>query len=118
MLNRLPKELPPFAELVRDIGNPTSHELAAALGVSERTIRRWMTKEAPRNAGLCLWWLSCEGHNVWDSEMQNRTALALATNSALWREVRLLRQTAFAFEGTNAAALDDERGPRRLSLVR
>ncbi len=118
MLNRLPKDPPPFADLVRDLGSPNDRSLGRALGVSSRTVRRWMSGKAPRSAVLSLWWLSQEGHTTWDAEMANRTSLALATNAALWRELGSLRQTALAFDGTATIALDNEQRPRRLSLVR
>lgn len=91
MLNRLPREVPSFAELVQEIGSPKPAALAKALGVSTRTIARWMKGKAPRTARLSLWWMSHQGHSEWDAEMANRTELVHATNDALWREVRALR---------------------------
>lgn len=102
MLNRLPREAPSFAELVREIGSPPPALVARALGVSERTVRRWTAGKAPRTARLCLWWLSCEGHSAWSAEMANRTQLALATNAALWQEVGSLRRS-LALQGTATA---------------
>jgi transcriptional regulator with XRE-family HTH domain len=118
MLNRLPKDPPKFADLVRDLGSPKDLAISRALGVSERTVRRWMRGKAPRSAVLSLWWLSQEGHSTWDAEMHNRTCLAIQTNEALWREIGELRAAVAALDGTKASQLDDERRPRRLSLVR
>ncbi len=118
MLNRLPKETPTFAELRRDLGNPKACELSKALGVSRRTIDRWTEGGSPRAARLALWWLSQWGHSAWDCEMQNRTALAVQTNEALWREVRMLRSRTPAFEGATQAELDDEGWPRRFAVRR
>lgn len=113
MLNRLPREAPSFAELVRDIGSPKPAALAKALDVSERTIHRWMRGKAPRAARLSLWWLSFEGHSTWDAEMANRTALALATNDSLWRAVGELRRKVDGLEDTNSSALCLDISPRR-----
>jgi len=88
MLNRLPKFAGNLPDLLADIGNPKPAAIAKALDVSERTVQRWMRTGAPRTALLSLWWLSREGHSVWDAEMFNRTQLALATNKALWRLVK------------------------------
>lgn len=92
MLNRLPKDPGTWADLVAQIGAPSAAQIARALGVSRRTVERWNREEAPRHARLCLWWLSHEGHSVWDSEMANRTALAFQVKNALWREVSRLSQ--------------------------
>ncbi|WP_165794455.1 helix-turn-helix domain-containing protein [Kinneretia aquatilis] len=81
-----------MADLLADIGNPSAHEIAKKLGVSRRTADRWRTEKAPRIARLALWWLSREGHSVWDCEMATRTQMAIQTNEALWREVRQLRE--------------------------
>lgn len=57
--------------------------LAARLGVSPRTIRRWINGKAPRVASLSLWWLSRQGYSEWECEMERRAyypaALARAT---------------------------------------
>lgn len=66
MINRLPRWLPTFAELIEDLGlRPETHPaVARALGVSERTIRRWIAGKAPRVARLSLWWLSRYGYSA------------------------------------------------------
>jgi len=92
MLNRLPKEPGPWRELLRQIGNPDAAKIARALGVSTRTVQRWNRGEAPRAARLSLWWLSHEGHSVWDCEMHERTRLATSLNAAMWRELGTLRK--------------------------
>jgi hypothetical protein len=92
MLNRLPKYPGTWPEILADVGNPNAAKIAAALGVSRRTVDRWNDTEAPKIARLSLWWLSREGHSVWDCEMAARTQLAIGTNEALWREVRQLRE--------------------------
>ncbi|MFH7043960.1 hypothetical protein ABT392_16810 [Paucibacter sp. JuS9] len=94
MLNRLPKWPGELAEILADIGNPPAAKIAKALGVSKRTVERWKHGKTPRVALLSLWWLSREGHSVWDCEMQNLTALTAATNAALWQTVKYGRQDA------------------------
>lgn len=74
MLNRLPTMMPTLAEMVGDIGNPKPAVLAKALGVSPRTVHRWLQAEeaAPRCALLAIFWLTrwgmslayCEAHNL------------------------------------------------------
>jgi transcriptional regulator with XRE-family HTH domain len=103
MLQKLPKQTPAFSELVADLGSHKREQIARALGVSRRTIDRWMKSGAPRTACLALWWLSREGHSFWDAEMQNRTALALQTNDALWRKVRSLESANRARASANDA---------------
>jgi hypothetical protein len=90
MLNRLPSDPGSFEELLQDLGLRPSDtpRIARSLGVSETTIWRWKRSGAPRIARLALWWLSREGHSVWDCEMHNRTVLALKTNDALWRRLK------------------------------
>ncbi|WIT11129.1 hypothetical protein PFX98_19820 [Paucibacter sediminis] len=91
MLNRLPKDPGNLAQLMADLGHPSCARIAKALGVSVRTVERWKRGKTPRVALLSLWWLSREGHSVWDCEMSNRTRLAIQTNEALWRELRRSR---------------------------
>ncbi|MFN3812168.1 MAG: helix-turn-helix domain-containing protein [Roseateles asaccharophilus] len=89
MLNRLPSDTGSFEDLLADLGLGPSDtaRIARALGVSESTVWRWKRSGAPKTARLALWWLSREGHSMWDAEMANRTQLAAATNAALWRRV-------------------------------
>lgn len=91
MLNKLPKRPGTLADLLADLGDPSNLEIARALGVSARTVQRWRAGRAPRMALLSLWWLSREGHSLWDCEMERRTRIALTQADALWREVRRLR---------------------------
>lgn len=93
MLNRLPRYTGSFAELLDNLGLTLKDapRIAKALGVSARTIYRWWPDKAPRSALLSLWWLSREGHSTWDSEMANRTALAIGYADALRRELAQAR---------------------------
>lgn len=76
MLNHLPKHLPPFAELLADLGPVEPSKVANALGISERTLRRYMAGKAPRIARLSLWWLSWNGYTTWDEIQRRRYDLA------------------------------------------
>lgn len=83
MLNRLPKYIPPFDELVSEVCPEASCEaIARALGVSVRSVRRWRSCGAPTTARLALWWLSRDGHRTWDAEMGTRSDLAFAVVTA------------------------------------
>ena len=70
---RMPRNLLPLKEMLADIGRPTPKELAKALGVTERTVWRWLSEDsAPRPVLLAIFWLTrwgvseidCEAHNV------------------------------------------------------
>jgi hypothetical protein len=90
MLNRLPKYVGTFDEVCEDLGIAGQYrQIAAALGVHERTVRRWKNHGAPRTALLALWWLSREGYSMWDAEMHNRATLAMQYAAALARDGRL-----------------------------
>lgn len=83
MLNRLPKYIPPFGELLSEVCPDASYEeIAKALGVSVRSVRRWRKCGAPTTARLALWWLSRDGHRTWDAEMGTRSDLAFAVVTA------------------------------------
>jgi predicted DNA-binding transcriptional regulator AlpA len=72
MLNRLPRQLPPLADMLADIGNPTPREIAKALGYSERTVRSWLQSDtAPRAVMLAVFWLTRWGVSSIDAEAQN-----------------------------------------------
>ena len=49
MLNRFPRHIPTFAELLKDslLLRLTNRAIGKAFGVSERTVRRWKCTEAP-----------------------------------------------------------------------
>lgn len=105
MLSRLPKYAGNLSDLLTEIGQPKPAAVAKALGVSERTVQRWIKSGAPRTALLSLWWLSHEGHSNWDAEMFNRTQLAVSTNKALWRALKESRLEAANRPGDQLATL-------------
>ena len=57
MYSEAPKHLPPLAALIEDLGNPSAIVLAKHLGVSKRSVQRWLlTATAPRPVLLALFW--------------------------------------------------------------
>ena len=105
MLNRLPTWLPSFAELLDDMGSPgrNPRAVAAALGVSERTIRRWIAGKAPRTARLSLWWLSRHGYSEWECEMHRRAYLPAALARAAIDEARRASRPRAALDSQSVA---------------
>lgn len=92
MLNRLPRTLPPLSALLDDIGNPAAGAVARALGVTERTLRRWQADDqAPRCAALALFWLTRWGMSATNAEAHNAAVLHAAHARALTDEVARLR---------------------------
>lgn len=72
MLRRLPQQLPPFAMMLDDIGNPSAGHLAKAMGVSEATARRWIAEDAaPRSVLLALFWVTRWGASAADTNAYN-----------------------------------------------
>lgn len=68
MLNRLPRHLPDFGDLLADIGNPSDKAIARAFQVSLRTVQRWHKHGAPRAVCLSLFWLTRWGLSELDSD--------------------------------------------------
>lgn len=66
MLNRYPKHVPTFIELLQDplMKRLTNQAIGRAFGVSERTVRRWKATEAPVSVRVALWVFSCEGLEI------------------------------------------------------
>lgn len=94
MLNRLPKGMPPLDDMLHDIGNPTAKSLAKALGVSQRTVFRWMARgdDAPRVARLAIFWMTQWGQSIVECEAINTARLYVGYVGALQAEVRELRE--------------------------
>lgn len=93
-LARLPRYLPSLAQVLNDLGNPTTEAIAQALGVSVVSVRRWKRTQAPRPALLALWWLSWDGYLEWDEVQRQRYDLArwsLAVQRQHLGEERLIR---------------------------
>lgn len=93
MLNRLPNRMPSFNQMLDNIFNPSPKEVGRALGVDERTVRRWIhDDDAPRTALLSLFWLTSWGMSLADAETFNRAQLAEGMVDCLRRENRRLVQ--------------------------
>lgn len=95
MLHLVPKHVPPLSVMLPDLGSPTAERLSTLLGVSVRTVRRWIAEdEAPRPAGLALWWLTQWGAGSLVQHIEHGEHLARglieslrADNAALRREL-------------------------------
>lgn len=95
MLTQLPKHLPELAEILANLGNPGLDKLSTALGVSTKTVKRYIEHGAPRPVLLSLWSLTSWGHHSLDAELFNAAQLAQLKAAALERRViQLERQIA------------------------
>lgn len=63
---RLPRHLPLLSTMLDQLGHPSAAELAAHLGYSVRTVKRWISADhAPLAAALALYWSTNHGiHNA------------------------------------------------------
>ena len=87
-----PRALPALSQLLPVLGNPTVPELAAHLGVSERTIYTWKARDtAPRAALLALFWESSYGLSTLDAELYNTAMVFKKLSESLNNEVLNLR---------------------------
>lgn len=72
MLQLFPKNVPPLSVLLADIGNPCAQALAGALGVSPRTVQRWIaTDDAPLSCRLALFYLTRWGRSQVNAQAEN-----------------------------------------------
>jgi hypothetical protein len=93
MLNRLPTQTPPLADMLADLGGPSAPDLARALDVHPRTVARWLADDqAPRTACLSVWWLTRWGFSAVDCELWNAAQLAFSERDAWRSEVASLRR--------------------------
>lgn len=91
-LHRLPRQLPPPAVLMADVGSPSARCLASALGVSARTVWRWQLSGAwPRPAHLALFFASRWGWSAVQSDALHAVQLAEALARARADECAALR---------------------------
>jgi len=92
MLMRLPKHVPKLNDLLYDLFNPTVAELAAAMGVSERTAKRWVAEnDAPLSVKLALFWLTKWGMQWTNADLYNEAQLHFSMNSCQARHIRDLK---------------------------
>lgn len=94
---RAPRQLPTLEAMVRDIGQPTAELVAAALGVSVRTVYAWQAADqAPRPAALALFWETQWGRSVVACDAVNGERWARGHVHALEREkATLLARVAY-----------------------
>jgi hypothetical protein len=124
MLNRLPTCTPPLRHMLQDMGNPTPAEVGKALGVSERTVRRWLKQEVPpRLAMLALYWLTPHGMGAVACEAHNAAVMHAGMAACLRSEVarlegQLARLASIAdFGSANDPAREAPVPPPQLELV-
>jgi hypothetical protein len=87
MLHLLPRQLPPLALMLDDIGRPSAAALARTFGVSETTARRWLAGEpAPRLAQAAVFWLTRWGRSEVDAAAVNDARNLAGLVSALETE--------------------------------
>lgn len=93
MLNRLPRQLPALPTMLADLGNPGAAALGRALGVTDRTARRWLADgNAPRPALLALFWLTRWGQSAVACEAHNAAVMHAGMVGCLQREIASLRR--------------------------
>lgn len=86
-----PAQLPPFDLMCQDLGLPPA-KIARYLGVTERTLRRWRHRGAPRAAHLALYWESRFGMSALEAERGNLIAHYHGLAGMHSREVQRLRR--------------------------
>lgn len=92
MIRRLPGQLPPLSLMLDDIGRPSPASIARALGVSARSVRRWIaTDAAPRPILAALFWLTRWGVSQVAADAHNSATLAAGYVRALKDENAALR---------------------------
>jgi len=84
MLNRIPRNIPPLAVLLAELG-ATPRAVARVLQVSERTIYNWLRNgREPWSARIALFWLTRWGYSIIHTDAENEARLyaALARSQA------------------------------------
>lgn len=109
--------------MLADLGNPSPAEIAAALGVSRRTVYRWLAADhAPRPVMLSLFWVTRWGMSEVHCRAVNDAAQAHAMLKLYQRLAeqrradveKLLALGAGHFGAANSPLLDLESVRRRL----
>ncbi len=92
MLTLLPRQVPPLALMLADIGNPSAAQLGRAFGVTPRTAASWCRLDrAPLPVLLALFWLTRWGRSQVDCQAVNAARLQAGLADALAAENRALR---------------------------
>lgn len=78
--------------MLDDIGRPKPRDLARALGVSQRTVSRWIAADsAPTPVLQALFWLTRWGQSSVNADAHNAATMHAAMVGALRREIDVLR---------------------------
>lgn len=89
---RAPGQLPPLSLLLDELTTRCPHRIAAHLGVTPATLKRYQARdEAPRAVQLALFWESRWGQSTLDCEIWNRDKVQRGQIDALQREGHQLR---------------------------
>lgn len=91
MILKTPKQIPPFHDLLADLG-ASADDAAKALGVSVSTLYRWRNRGAPRSAALALYWISSWGLFEVCEDAAHRATMAERLAECRQREIVRLRQ--------------------------
>lgn len=84
--------MPSLSIVLDDLGGPPASVIARALGVSPRTVGRWIAADfAPRPAMLALFWLTRWGRDARETQAVNdaRMAVQVARSHELVAQERL-----------------------------
>lgn len=91
-LGYIPHQVPPLSMLLDDLGNPPARVIARAVGVSERTVQRWIADDsAPRSVLLALFWVTRWGQSVVHAEAHNSARMWAGFARALQDELQQIR---------------------------
>lgn len=72
MLQHFPSHVPPLSLLLSDLGNPRAQAIAKALGVTPRTVQRWIAAdEAPLVCRLALFYVTRYGRSAVNAQAEN-----------------------------------------------
>lgn len=97
---RAPRQLPTLDAMLSDLGRPPADVVARALGVTPRTVRRWLADgDAPRPVLLALFWESRFGRSQFAADAQNAAMWARAQVAGLEREKATLERRVAYLEG-------------------
>lgn len=91
-LGYIPRQVPPLSMLLDDLGNPPARVIARAVGVSERTVQRWIADDsAPRSVLLALFWVTRWGQSTVHAEAHNSARMWAGFARALQDELQQIR---------------------------
>lgn len=90
MIKKTPRQLPPLADMLRDMG-ATIHDASRALHVAPSTLYRWHNTGTPRAAALGLYWMTSWGVSELVEDAIWRARLAEDLVRAQERELKSLR---------------------------